>query len=206
MRPLIVIDARHEKPLRAPPGDPYPISAWFTAADTNHDWKIDAADSRVDFQAFFNELDVDHDGRISSDEITRYEREVAPEVQVGSAGLGAALTGGGRGGGMAGGHRHGSGGMSIGGMGGAGSFGGRGDDRRGSAGGDSSSVSMVRRSEDIPPGAGRFGLINSPEPVAAMDTDMSGLVTRAEAQSAADRRFNMPDRDNQGFFDFGDLA
>ena len=35
---------------------------------------------------------------------------------------------------------------------------------------------------------------------------MSGLVTRAEAQSAADRRFNMPDRDNQRFFDFGDLA
>jgi len=53
---------------------------------------------------------------------------------------------------------------------------------------------MVRRSEDIPRGTGRFGLINSPEQVTAMDTDMSGLVTRAEAQSAADRRFNMPDR------------
>jgi len=75
---------------------------------------------------------------------------------------------------MAGGHRHGSGGMSRGGTGGVGSSGGSGDDTRGSAGSDRSSVSRVRRSENIPRGAGRFGFINSPEPVAAMDTDMSG--------------------------------
>ena len=119
------------KPFRAPPGDPNPLAAWFTAADTNHDRKNDTTEFRADFQAVFNELDVDHDGRISSGEIARYEREVALEVQVGSTGLGAELTGGGRGGGTAGGHRHGSSGMSRGGMGGAGSSGGRGDDTRG---------------------------------------------------------------------------
>ena len=100
---------------------------------------------------------------------------------------------------MAAGHRHGSGSMSRGGSSGPGSSGGRRDDRRGSAGGDRSSVSVVRRSQDIPRGAGRFGLINSPEPVTAMDTDMSGLVTRAGVQSAADRRFHILDRDAQGF-------
>ncbi len=184
------------KPFRAPPGAPYPLATWFAAADTNHDGKIDANESRADFTAFFNELDVDHDGRVGPDEITRYENEVAPEVQVGSANMGGGMMGAGRGPGMGGGHRRGGGGGRP--------SGGMGDERGGGPTGGPS-ADAIRRMEDMPRGAGMFGLINSPEPVAAMDTDMSGSVTRAEAQGAADRRFHMLDPDSTGFVTLASL-
>lgn len=185
------------KTFRAPLGTPYPLATWFAATDTNHDGKIDVNEFRADFARFFNELDVDHDGRISSDEISRYEQEIAPEVQVGSAGMGGGMMGGRRGGGMGGGHPRGGGGGG-GGMGGGGPPGGMEGNMGGGPGGGSSADS-VRRMEDMPRGAGIFGLINSPEPVAAMDTDLSGSVTRSEAQGAADRRFHMLDPDSKGF-------
>lgn len=192
------------KPFRAAQGMPYPLATWFAAADTNHDGKIDANEFRADFAAFFNELDVNHDGRISSDEITRYENEVAPEVQVGSAAMGGGMMGAGKGRGMGGGHRRGGGGGGGMGRGGGGPSGGMDDEMGGNAQGGLS-ADAIRRMEDMPRGAGMFGLINSPEPVAAMDTDMSGSVTRAEAQGAADRRFHMLDPDNKGFVTLASL-
>ncbi len=47
-------------------------------------------------------------------------------------------------------------------------------------------------------GAGRYGYIDTPEPVTAADIDLSGIVTRAEFLSAAGRRFELLDANRDG--------
>lgn len=69
------------QPFRAAAGHPYPIDAWFNHADTDHDSKLSPAEFAADGMAFFSMLDVNHDGYISSPENTRYETQVAPEIQ-----------------------------------------------------------------------------------------------------------------------------
>ena len=53
------------------------------------------AELQADAERFFTTLDGNRDGEIDPDEMTRYEREVAPEIQLGSLQLldsGGALT------------------------------------------------------------------------------------------------------------------
>ncbi|MEO7814303.1 MAG: hypothetical protein ABIR87_02540, partial [Sphingomicrobium sp.] len=50
-----------------------------------------------------------------------------------------------------------------------------------------------------PSGGGRYGIINIPEPVAAMDTDLNGIVTQREMLSAAQRRFRILDTDEKNY-------
>ena len=69
------------QPFRAAAGQPYPIAAWFSQADTDHDGKLSHDEFVADGMAFFNTLDVNHDGMINSPENTRYESVVAPEIQ-----------------------------------------------------------------------------------------------------------------------------
>lgn len=69
------------QPFRAAAGQPYPVAAWFNQADTDHDTKISHDEFIADSTAFFNVLDVNHDGYVNSPENTRYETEVAPEIQ-----------------------------------------------------------------------------------------------------------------------------
>jgi hypothetical protein len=54
-------------------------------------------------------------------------------------------------------------------------------------------------------GAGRFGLLNIPEPLAAMDTDINGRITRTEVADAASYRFGLLDVKQQGFLTLADL-
>ena len=69
------------QPFRAPAGQPYPVATWFNQADTDHDGKISHDEFVADSMAFFNALDVNHDGFVNSPENTRYETQVAPEIQ-----------------------------------------------------------------------------------------------------------------------------
>jgi Ca2+-binding EF-hand superfamily protein len=69
------------QPFRAPQGKPYPVMDWFNAADANHDGKISQDEFTADAMRFFDMLDVNHDGFISSPENTRYENQIAPEIQ-----------------------------------------------------------------------------------------------------------------------------
>jgi len=55
-----------------------PFERWFASTDRNRDGGLDVGELQQDAERFFALLDVDHDGRISADEITRYERQVAP--------------------------------------------------------------------------------------------------------------------------------
>lgn len=68
------------EPFRAPKGQPYPSTAWFAVADTNHDGTIDRGEFIADADRFFKTLDRNHDGTLDPDEVVAYERDVAPEI------------------------------------------------------------------------------------------------------------------------------
>lgn len=80
-RPQLFLSPMGE-PFRAPAGAAYPLAAWFARADANGDGAITLAEMTADADRFFALLDVDHDGEILPDEVARYEREIAPEVQL----------------------------------------------------------------------------------------------------------------------------
>jgi hypothetical protein len=75
----------------SPMGEPFrsadpaadPVGRWFAAADGNADGALSPAELRADAARFFAALDTDGNGELGPAEITRYENEVAPEVQVG---------------------------------------------------------------------------------------------------------------------------
>lgn len=56
-----------------------------------------------------------------------------------------------------------------------------------------------------PMGAGKFGLINLPEPITAMDVDISGRITRREVADAASYRFSLLDPQGKGSLTLADL-
>ncbi|WP_294390865.1 EF-hand domain-containing protein [uncultured Sphingomonas sp.] len=70
------------EPFRAAPGQPYPAAAWFAAADRDGDGAIGEAEMVRDAARFFATLDRNHDARLTPDEVTAYEHEVAPEIAI----------------------------------------------------------------------------------------------------------------------------
>jgi hypothetical protein len=54
-------------------------------------------------------------------------------------------------------------------------------------------------------GAGRFGLLNIPEPVIAADADFNGGVSLPEFQKAADSRFILLDTNHDGGLTLAEL-
>src|SRR5579884_3742080 len=106
------------EPFRSKSRDDDTLADWFEQADRNHDGRLTMEEMQADAERFFALLDVNHDGEIDPDEITRYEDVVAPETRAGEhfASLleegGQGGEGGGRGGygGGRGGHRRGGGG------------------------------------------------------------------------------------------------
>lgn len=69
------------QPFRSAANQPYPVSAWVAQADTDKDGKISHDEFLADALAFYDKLDVNHDNYINSPENTRYESQVAPEIQ-----------------------------------------------------------------------------------------------------------------------------
>ena len=55
---------------------------WFVQSDADHNGRLTLAEFQAEAARFFATLDVDHDGTIGPEEITRYETKVAPEVTV----------------------------------------------------------------------------------------------------------------------------
>lgn len=83
--------AAHNGPFLSPMGEPFRSAqtaadnagAWFAAADRDSDRALTLAEVREDAERFFVRLDTDRDGELEMVEISRYENEIAPEVQVG---------------------------------------------------------------------------------------------------------------------------
>lgn len=168
-RPQVFI-APSGEPFRAYGEVPYPIADWFKGADKNGDGRLDFAEFDADFLRFFDALDVNHDGAIDSVEKARYEGEVAPET------LGGAWTG----------RRERSSNEEW-----ASKF---------SEGTALPSVDRPKRNTGrVPTGAARFDLLGLPEPVAAMDVELRGRISRRTASEAARMRFDQLDTRHLGY-------
>jgi Ca2+-binding EF-hand superfamily protein len=165
------------------------VGTWFAQADIDHDGALTLDEIRRDADRFFQTLDTNHDGEIDPAETSRYETEIAPEVQVGMQMRGE----GGRPWGFGGGRRGGG----HGGWGGR--HGGGGEGRGGGEGGGGSERSRPNGGFDEGlEGAGRFSFINIPEPVISADADLNRGVSRAEFAAAAGQRFLMLDTNHDG--------
>ncbi|WP_297507964.1 EF-hand domain-containing protein [uncultured Caulobacter sp.] len=68
------------EPFRAPAGAPYPVAAWFSGADADHDGALSRDEFVADALRFFAVLDTDHDGIIDGFEVSNYEQHIAPEI------------------------------------------------------------------------------------------------------------------------------
>lgn len=181
----IVVTGRGGIPFISPMGEPFrarsvgedTLARWFYQADRNHDGFLTPDEMQADAERFFPEIDADHDGEIDPDEIVRYEWQVAPEIQV-NAKLRRARTPAEQAAFEKQDSKR------------AEDEGGR-DQRRGSHGRD-------YQMEQGPQGAGRYALLNMPEPVAAADSDFNRSITLAEFKAAAVARFQILDTKHQG--------
>lgn len=156
------------------------LERWFAAADRDGNHALTLDEVTGDSARFFAFLDVDGNGEIGPVEINRYEREVAPEIQIGGwagrRGLGK------RGGDW---RRRDPDRWEQGGRGPAG---------RRSGGGSFSEYGDTTGLQ----GAGRYSLINIPEPVIDADSDLNRGVSRDEFALSAGRRFLLLDTDHDG--------
>ena len=88
----IVVVGRPWAPFISPMGEPFrakshsddTMARWFHQADRDEDGALSAAELDEDAMRFFRILDSDQDGAILPQELTRYEWEIAPEIQVNS--------------------------------------------------------------------------------------------------------------------------
>ena len=168
------------EPFRASqPGDD-PLVDWFKQADSNHDGSLSLIEFASDGARFFRALDTDHDGQIGFDEIHRYEWVVAPEIQVGWS------------------PRIRRSGKSV-------DAGPRSGTRAQAAEDDGSDGPAPDDPLIGLEGAGRFGLLNIPEPVTAADTDLDHRVTAAEFTAAASSRFELLDTNHDKRLDLAEL-
>jgi hypothetical protein len=170
------------EPFRAGPEAPYPVSAWFAAADADHDGRLTLAEFKADAVAYFHRLDDDKDGTVDGFEVQAYERsipEMAPRVRSlrPGEGMNMQLGRGGRGGRLDA--------DDIGGGGRPGRSG------RGAVGGRE--------------GAALYSFFYDPQPVAAADSDFNSRISLAEAQSIAERRFAMLDTARAGYLTLSGL-
>jgi Ca2+-binding EF-hand superfamily protein len=179
----ITVTGRAWAPFISPMGEPFrartaaddTLANWFRQADRNHDGLLTIDEMQADADRFFAKLDEDHDGNIDPDEIARYERDIAPDIQVTSKtmnppGVAPAAN-----------VEENSGHRSR-------------RERWRSVEDDGALLGIGGRLQ----GAGRYGLLNMPEPVAAADTNFDRAVTATEFRQAAASRFGLLDRTQTG--------
>jgi hypothetical protein len=168
-RPGLFISPMGE-PFRSPAGPGTALGAWIAGADTNKDGALSRAEAEADAARFYATLDVNSDGEIDPAELTRYESEVAPEIQLGRQ-MGTVLGHGRR----------------------------RGGERGwGKDGRESEWEHATGGYEEGLEGAGRYSFLNIPEPVISADLDLNRGVSRAEFVQTAGQRFLMLDRNHDG--------
>ena len=175
------------KPFRAKPGAPYPVVDWFKQADKDGDGKIDHGEFIADASAFFDVVDVNHDGILGTYEVVAYERVIVPEI----LGIKPSSSGDLRGGGTVPGHDGAK--LWLAQYGGGS---GLGDVPVNLGPAPSADASPVERP---PEGAAPFSFLDIPEPLAAADVDFSGVITKANFLKVASRRFDTLDKAQDGY-------
>lgn len=68
------------EPFRTTTTKEYPFRHWFSRADRDEDGAVSRLEFHQDAERFFATLDVDNDRLIDADEISRYEKVVAPPM------------------------------------------------------------------------------------------------------------------------------
>lgn len=168
------------QPFRAKTRDDDTLADWFAQADTNRDGRLTIEEMQSDAARFFAQLDLNKDGEIDPDEITQYENEVAPEVRSGEH-------------------------FSLDSAGPIGAADGTPRGRRGGRRGGGARPAFRSGGEDLHQGAGRYGLLDLPEPVVSADLDFNRGVSLPEFQRAAQQRFLALDLDHHGFLTLAEL-
>lgn len=167
------------EPFRPPSSGDAPIARWFVRADQNHDGMLTADEMQADADRFFTRLDGNRDGQIDPQEITAYEYEIAPDVQVNSQWKRP-----------------------------RGEIAAKPESDRDRPAWDSSRKREDRydgyRTDGLQ-GAARYGLLNIPQPVASADADFDRLITLTEFRQAASYRFKLLDNHGQGRITFPEL-
>ncbi len=158
------------------------LIVWFQQVDRNHDGVITVDEMEADADRFFNVLDTNHDGQIDPDEVAHYETVIAPEVRTRAIEMTRSENGSSQDNSRQG--RHGGGGGHRGG-------------RSGGASRQSNDFGAGFGSDDEA-GAGRYGLLQIPEPVASADSNFDRTVSREEFREAAISRFRLLDIDHTG--------
>jgi Ca2+-binding EF-hand superfamily protein len=175
----IVVTGRGGVPFISPMGEPIrartpnedTLARWFNQADLNRDGILTPEEMQADAQRFFAIIDTNHDGQIDPDELTHYEWQVAPEIQVNSR-LRRASSPQERA------RRKPQDDET--------------DDRR------SGEKRKFRDNDGGLQGAARYALLNLPEPVAAADLDFNRAITVQEFRQAALDRFQLLDKRHEG--------
>jgi len=181
----IIVTGHQWAPFISPMGEPFrahsatddTLADWFYKADINRDGVLTVTEMQVDAERFFATLDTNHDGQIDPDELSNYEYEIAPDIQVMSRtkripGQPAPVL-----------KAENYDDLPV--------------DRPHHRGrGDRMDVGLGIGS-DLQ-GAARYGLLNMPEPVAAADADFNRAVTLEEFKAAAIARFQLLDKAQVG--------
>ena len=181
----VVATGHQWAPFISPMGEPFraltatddTLADWFYKADSNRDGILTAAEMQADAERFFATLDTNHDGQIDPDELSNYEYEIAPDIQVMSRtkrapGQPAPVV-----------KAESADDLPV-------------EKPRRHGRGDQMDVGLGLGS-DLQ-GAARYGLLNMPEPVAAADTDFNRAVTLDEFRAAAIARFQLLDKAQAG--------
>lgn len=181
--PDIVVTAHAGIPFISPMGEPIrartptedTLARWFYQTDLNRDGYITPDEMVADAERYFAILDTNHDGQIDPDELMHYEWQMAPEIQVNSRVRRPRVPG-------------------------AVTDDADKPDRPHHDDGDDRQRGRGRQDPMDEPlqGAGRYSLLDMPEPVAAADTDLNRAITLQEFKQAALDRFQMLDKKHEG--------
>lgn len=184
------------EPIRGVPGGPAPEAGWVAAADLDRSGSISLGEMVQDGARFFKTLDVDKDGVIDGEEITRYETEIAPARVRFAGGLRPMAYGADKR------SRRGpegsdspSGGGPPGGAPGGG--GGRGGSPPGEMGGTAGSFGG---------GPPNINFLDVPQPILMADANMNRRITEEEFSDAAAKRFAAADLNRNGLLEPTELA
>jgi hypothetical protein len=192
------------EPYRGKPGDPYPAALWFKQADLNHDGVITRDEFRADHKGFFEALDYDDAGYLDGPKIAFYESKVLPDL-FGTAVTGMLTPGASRKPGV-------ELAVDVPGRDGAqlirvqqgslaGVIGGPTNQNAETIEGAKGPVPGLNARRPVKKelvGAAAYGLLQEVEPIRAADTNLDGLVSKAEFMAAADRRFALLDKRHDG--------
>jgi len=133
------------------------LVVWFQQTDANHDGALTSDEMTADAARFFQALDVNHDGEIDPDEIMKYEAAV-PQLRISPIFTATTLPGG-----------------------------------------------ETETHVDDESSAGQYGLLRNPEPVASADSNWDRGVSPDEFRHAAIKRFKLLDGDNAGRLTLAEL-